>query len=103
MGDDIDKFGGDRFDVVSWDPRGTNTLVRCFTSTRSEDRFWAGEAVPTTPAAEARYSARPPTGSPLRHGQRLAAVAPARTRRVRSARDGGSRGRCRVCDAPRPP
>ena len=28
----IDAFGGGRFDVVSWDPRGTNasTRVRCF-------------------------------------------------------------------------
>jgi pimeloyl-ACP methyl ester carboxylesterase len=58
LGGEIGKWGGGRFNVVSWDPRGTNasTHVRCFTSQRSEDRFWAGEAIPTTPAASERYS-----------------------------------------------
>ena len=58
LGAMLDQWGGGRFDVVSWDPRGTNasTRVRCFTSQRSEDRFWAGESIPTTPAASARYS-----------------------------------------------
>jgi pimeloyl-ACP methyl ester carboxylesterase len=57
LGDDIDKWGGGRFDVVSWDPRGTNasTHVRCFRSKRSEARFWKGATLPTTKAASERY------------------------------------------------
>ena len=41
-GDDLDGWGAGRFDVVSWDPRGTNasTPVRCFGSERSAARFW---------------------------------------------------------------
>ena len=48
----FDKLGGGRFDVVSWDPRGTHasTRVKCFTSQRSESRFWAGVTVPITKA-----------------------------------------------------
>ena len=54
----IDAFGGGRFDVVSWDPRGTNasTRVRCFRSQRSEARFWAGASIPTTNAASERFA-----------------------------------------------
>ena len=54
----MDAFGGGRFDVVSWDPRGTNrsTRVRCFRSQRSESRFWAGASIPTTNAASERFS-----------------------------------------------
>jgi pimeloyl-ACP methyl ester carboxylesterase len=53
----IDAFGAGRFDVVSWDPRGTNasTRVKCFRSQRSESRFWAGETIPTTKAASKRF------------------------------------------------
>src|ERR671924_230477 len=42
--DGVDAIGGGRFDVVSWDPRGTHasTRVRCFENRRSEQRFWAG-------------------------------------------------------------
>ena len=56
LGDEIDSWGGGRFDVVSWDPRGTNasTPVRCFTRKRSEARFWKGISIPTTPAASER-------------------------------------------------
>ena len=54
----IDAFGGGRFDVVSWDPRGTNasTRVRCFRSQRSEARFWAGDSIPTTTAVSERFA-----------------------------------------------
>ena len=54
----IDAFGGGRFDVVSWDPRGTNrsTRVRCFRSQRSESRFWAGASIPATNDASERFS-----------------------------------------------
>jgi pimeloyl-ACP methyl ester carboxylesterase len=57
LGADIDKWGGGRFNVVSWDPRGTNasTHVRCFASHRSEASFWKGVSVPTTRAASKRY------------------------------------------------
>ena len=60
----IDAFGGGRFDVVSWDPRGTNasTRVRCFRSQRSEARFWAGASIPATKAASEPSRARPPLG-----------------------------------------
>ena len=56
----IDAFGGGRFDVVSWDPRGTNasTRVRCFRNQRSEARFWAGASIPTTRAASERFRRR---------------------------------------------
>ena len=55
--DGVDALGGGRFDVVSWDPRGTNasTRVRCFENRRSEARFWAGVSIPTTNAASKRY------------------------------------------------
>ena len=55
--DGLDAFGGGRFDVVSWDPRGTNasTRVSCFRSQRSESRFWAGDSIPTTNAASERF------------------------------------------------
>jgi pimeloyl-ACP methyl ester carboxylesterase len=52
----VDAIGGGRFDVVSWDPRGTHasTRLRCFGSRGSEQRFWAGATVPTTDAAAKR-------------------------------------------------
>ena len=55
--DGVDALGGGRFDVVSWDPRGTNasTRVRCFENRQSEARFWAGVSIPTTNAASKRY------------------------------------------------
>lgn len=55
--DGLDAWGDGRFDVVSWDPRGTNrsTRVRCFRSDRSEARFWAGVSIPTTIAESKRY------------------------------------------------
>jgi hypothetical protein len=45
-----------RFNLVGWDPRGTNASdpVRCFTSQASEDQFWRGMQIPTTPAPVAR-------------------------------------------------
>jgi pimeloyl-ACP methyl ester carboxylesterase len=49
----IDAIGGGRFDVVSWDPRGTNasTRVLCFSDQREEAHFWAGASLATTRAA----------------------------------------------------
>ncbi len=53
----IDAIGDGRFDVVSWDPRGTNasTRLRCFESQRDEARFWAGASIPTTKTASERF------------------------------------------------
>jgi len=56
-GAELDAWGGGRFNVVSWDPRGTNasTRVRCFRSTRAERRFWEGTSIPIGKAASERY------------------------------------------------
>lgn len=56
-GDDLDAWGGGRFDVISWDPRGTNasTPVRCFTSQKSAARFWRGAAIPTDRTASSAF------------------------------------------------
>ena len=55
--DGLDALGDGRFDVLSWDPRGTHasTRVKCFTSQRSESRFWAGVSIPTTKAESEGY------------------------------------------------
>ena len=49
-----------RFNLVGWDPRGTNASdpVRCFTSQASEDQFWRGVQIPTTPAQSRAYASR---------------------------------------------
>jgi pimeloyl-ACP methyl ester carboxylesterase len=56
----FDAFGGGRFDVVSWDPRGTNasTRVQCFSNPRSEAIFWAGESIPSTNAESERLAGK---------------------------------------------
>lgn len=56
----VDEIGGGRFDVVSWDPRGTNssTQVRCFRSPGAEGRFWAGATIPMTKAGSKRAMRR---------------------------------------------
>jgi pimeloyl-ACP methyl ester carboxylesterase len=56
-GRDLLAWGGGRFNVVGWDPRGTNGSdpVRCFTSHASEARFWRGVEIPTTPAQSQAY------------------------------------------------
>ncbi len=53
----LDGWGGGRFDVVSWDPRGTNrsSPVECFTSEAAEARFWQGMSIPTTQAQSRAY------------------------------------------------
>jgi pimeloyl-ACP methyl ester carboxylesterase len=53
------QFGG-RFDVVSWDLRGTgaSTHVSCFHNARSRARFWRRARVPTTRRAGAAYIRR---------------------------------------------
>lgn len=53
-------WGGGRFNVVGWDPRGTNGSdpVRCFTSQASEARFWRDVQIPTTSAESRAYEQR---------------------------------------------
>lgn len=60
VGAQLDAWGGGGFDIVGWDPRGTNasTQVRCFTSTASGARFWRGAQIPTTRAASPAYERR---------------------------------------------
>jgi pimeloyl-ACP methyl ester carboxylesterase len=55
---ELDALGAGRFDVVSWDPRGTgqSTHVRCFANDRGQARFWGRDwSIPTTKRASARY------------------------------------------------
>lgn len=58
--EDFDRWGGGRFDIVSWDPRGTNASspVTCFTSDAARDAFWQGVTIPTTPAESRAYQRR---------------------------------------------
>ena len=59
-GSELDAWGGGRFDVVSWDPRGTNASdpVHCFTSKATEARFWRGVQIPTTAAESRAYAGK---------------------------------------------
>ncbi|MFN8126337.1 MAG: alpha/beta hydrolase [Candidatus Nanopelagicales bacterium] len=58
-GGDLDAWGDGRFDVISWDYRGTNASapVRCFRTPRSQSRFWRGERIPITPRASREFRA----------------------------------------------
>jgi len=54
----FDGLARRRFDIVSWDPRGTgaSTHVRCFADERSMARFWGPDwSIPTTPLESRRY------------------------------------------------
>ncbi|HEY2175025.1 MAG TPA: alpha/beta hydrolase [Mycobacteriales bacterium] len=50
-------WGAGRFNLVSWDPRGTNdsTPVKCFANTADRDRFWKGVTFPYTRAGSLLY------------------------------------------------
>jgi len=55
---DLDALGGGRFDLVSWDPRGTgeSTHVRCFANDRAQTRFWGPDwSIPATTRQSMRY------------------------------------------------
>ena len=55
---DLDAVGGGRFDLVSWDPRGTgeSTHARCFVNDRAQARFWGPDwSTPTTRRESVRY------------------------------------------------
>ena len=73
LADDLDDWGEGRFDVVSWDPRGTNrsTPVNCFTSDASAGPVLGGGVDPLhagrvegLPAQDRR------TGATVRRGER---------------------------------
>jgi pimeloyl-ACP methyl ester carboxylesterase len=57
-GDLLDEWGAGRFDIVGWDPRGTNASapVKCFTNAGSEEKYWKGMQIATTPAASRAYA-----------------------------------------------
>lgn len=51
-GPQLDRVGEGRFDVISWDPRGTgeSTHISCFASKKEEAKFWGRYTVPFTSA-----------------------------------------------------
>lgn len=53
----LDAAGGGRFDIISWDPRGSNSSapVTCFTSASSQAAFWGDVPFPTTRSASLSY------------------------------------------------
>ena len=59
-GDDIDEWGDGRFDLIGWDPRGTNASspVKCFASDAEAATFWDGVALPSTPEESTAYAAK---------------------------------------------
>ena len=58
--DDLDAWGGGRFDIVSWDPRGTHgsSPIHCFTDDAAEAAFWKDAEVPYTQADSVAYQQR---------------------------------------------
>jgi pimeloyl-ACP methyl ester carboxylesterase len=66
-GEILDAYGRGRFDVVSWDIRGSTpnvasdrpgpvtTPVRCFKNNASRSRLWEGQSTPTTRSESRRY------------------------------------------------
>ena len=59
-GDVLDALTDGRFDVVSWDPRGSGNSapVTCFADAAERADFWGDLVVPTTRADERRYLPR---------------------------------------------
>jgi pimeloyl-ACP methyl ester carboxylesterase len=57
IGPRLNRLGDGRFDVVSWDPRGTgeSTHISCFANDREQLRFWGAYAIPVTPAQSERF------------------------------------------------
>jgi pimeloyl-ACP methyl ester carboxylesterase len=51
-GAELDAIGEGRFDIVGFDPRGTNgsTRIRCFRNHQALVRFWRGTGIPGTVA-----------------------------------------------------
>lgn len=59
-GDEIDNWGDGRFDLIGWDPRGTNASspVKCFADDAEAAAFWDGAVFPSTPEESDAYAAR---------------------------------------------
>ena len=59
-GPELSAWGDGRFNVVGWDPRGTNASdpVSCFTSKAAEAKFWQGVQIPTTPAESPAFASK---------------------------------------------
>lgn len=58
MAAELDAIGRGRFDVVSWDPRGTGDSdhIVCFDNEQSRKEFWGRDwSIPTTRAESAKY------------------------------------------------
>jgi pimeloyl-ACP methyl ester carboxylesterase len=57
LGPRLNRLGRGRFDVVSWDPRGTgkSTRISCFANDRDQLRFWGAFAIPVTSAQSKRF------------------------------------------------
>jgi pimeloyl-ACP methyl ester carboxylesterase len=58
MAAELDAMGRGRFDVVSWDPRGTggSDHIVCFNTAQSRKNFWGRDwSIPTTTAESIRY------------------------------------------------
>jgi pimeloyl-ACP methyl ester carboxylesterase len=58
MAAELDEIGLGRFDVVSWDPRGTgdSAPVVCFSNEKSRAAFYGRDwSIPTTPSESAKY------------------------------------------------
>jgi len=57
LGPRLNRLGRGRFDVVSWDPRGTgeSAHISCFANDREQRRFWGAYAIPVTRAQSRRF------------------------------------------------
>lgn len=69
-GGELDAIGQGRFDIVGYDPRGTNgsTRIRCFRDHQGLVDFWRGTTVPET-TAESKAFSRKATELARRCGQ----------------------------------
>jgi pimeloyl-ACP methyl ester carboxylesterase len=57
---ELDGWGAGRFDLVSWDPRGTHASspVHCFANDAEEAAFWKDAILPSTKAESVAYQKR---------------------------------------------
>jgi pimeloyl-ACP methyl ester carboxylesterase len=57
-GKGLAALGGGRFDVVSWDPRGTgaSTAIRCFRDDAAKATFYGSRPVPSDPSGQTEFS-----------------------------------------------
>jgi pimeloyl-ACP methyl ester carboxylesterase len=59
-GAELDAIGQGRFDIVGYDPRGTNgsTRIRCFRDHQDLVKFWKGTDIPETTAESKAFSGK---------------------------------------------